>query len=216
MDRHTLLDMGTLLVAQERERLLAKVLRGHGITTLDGLRIFDAGASEGYNLRLMVQWGARPAHVAGIDLDARAVARCAARSPEIRVLTGSAGEVPEPAHAFHLSLAFGLFGAVPGEDVAHGIARELFRITKPGGLIIVYDSRRKNSHNLGAHAIDEDDIRRWFPKCPLRVHTTTLAPPLARIVGRRAPWLYEALASIPPLRTHVLYVLRRPATSPFT
>jgi len=216
MDRHSILDMGNLLLAQERERFLARTLVKHGITSLDHLRVFDAGCSTGYNLRLMVQWGARPQHLAGMDIDAEAIASFAALSPEIRGHTGSAEDVPEPDQAFDLSLAFTLFGSVFDEDVAAAIARELFRITKPGGLIVVYDVRRKNLGNPGTHAVDEDDIRRWFPKCPLRMRSISVASPLAHIVGRYAPWLYGALAAIPPLRSHAFCVLRRPATSPFT
>jgi hypothetical protein len=42
------------------------------------------------------------------------------------------------------------------------------------------------------------------------VKTLTLAPPIARRVGRFAPALYGPLAAVPPLRSHALYVMRRP------
>lgn len=215
MHHDSILDMGNLLMVQERERLLVRILRRHGFDSLDDFRTFEAGCATGYNLRLMVQWGGRPEHMAGIDSDPWATSYCLAHSPEIRVHTGSADRIPEPAQLFDLCMAFTLFSSVPDEDVAHGIAREMFRITRPGGLIVVYDMRRKNPRNPGVHAVEEDDIRRWFPKCPLRVHSLTLAPPIARRVGRYAPWLYGPLATIPPLRTHAMYVLRRPATPPF-
>jgi len=215
MNRHANLDMGNLLVAQERERFLARLLLRHGITSLENLRVFEAGCSDGYNLRLMVQWGARPEHLTGMEIDAGAIARCAGLSPEIRVHAGSADDVPEPDQSFDLSMAFDLFAGRLDEDVAHGIARELFRITKPGGLIVVYDLRRKDPTNRRTHAVEEDDIRRWFPKCPFRIRPITVASPVARLAGRYAPWFYGALAAIPPLRTHAFYVLRRPATSPF-
>lgn len=198
-------------MVQERERLLNAVLRRHGITTLEGVRTFEAGCSTGYNLRQMVQWGARPQDQAGIDVDDAAVAYCRSHAPEVRVHAGSADQVPEPDESFDLAFAFTLFSSVPDEAVAEGIAAELFRITKPGGLILVYDMRRRNPRNPDVHPIAVDDIRRWFPRCPLRAHRLTLAPPLARPVGRFVPWLYGALAAVPPLRTHMLYVLRRPA-----
>lgn len=214
MERHSILEPGNLLMVQERERLLLAVLRRHGIERLDGIRAFEAGCSTGYNLRLMVQWGASPADQAGMDLDPAAVAYCRSHSPEIRVHEGSADAVPEPAESFDLALAFTLFSSVPDEDVALGIARELFRVTRPGGLILIYDMRRQNPANRSVHPVGADDIRRWFPRCPMRVHSTTLAPPIARPLGRYAPWAYGALAALPPLRTHALYVLRRPALPP--
>lgn len=211
---HSALEMGNLLMLQERERFLVKQFRRRGIGSLEDLRIFEAGCSAGYNLRLMVQWGARPEHVVGMEIDPEQAEYVARRSSQIRVHVGSADNIPEEDKTFELAMAFTLFSSVTDEDVAHGIAREMFRITKPGGLIVVYDMRRR-SRNPRVHPVDVEDVRRWFPKCPMRMYPITLGPPLARLVGRYAPWLYGPLAAIPPLRTHAMYVLRRPATSPF-
>lgn len=214
MNHQSILLMGTLLMVQERERFLSRLLARQRVDSLEEFRVFEAGCATGYNLRLFLQWGARPDNLAGIDTDPWAVDYCHTRSPEIRVHAGSADGIPEPDEHFDLSLAFTLFSSVPDEEVAHGVARELFRITRPGGLILVYDMRRRNPGNSEVHRIDADDIRRWFPKCPLRVESMTLAPPIARTIGRHAPWLYGPLAAIPPLRTHAMYVLRRPALPP--
>ena len=214
ISRQSILHPGNLLMVQERERFLSYLLRQQGYESLADLTGFEAGCSAGYNLRLLVQWGAHPANLAGADIDPEATDYVNAHSPEIRVFTGSAESVPERDESFDLSLAFTLFSSVHDEDVAHGIAREMFRITKPGGLIVVYDMRRRNPANRAVHPVLSDDIRRWFPKCPLRVHTITLAPPIARPLGRYAPWLYGPLSFIPPLRTHAMYVLRRPALPP--
>jgi SAM-dependent methyltransferase len=210
-----ILDPGNLLIVQERERLLARVFRKAGHRTLAELRIFEAGSGGGYNLRQCVQWGANPADLAGIDIDAAAVDYSRAHSPNIRVHVGSAERIPEPDRSFDVCLAFTLFSSVSDEDVAERIAAEMFRLTRPGGLIIVYDMRRDSPRNPSVHAIGGDDIRRWFPKCRVRTRHLTLVPPLARPLGRLAPFLYGPLALVPLARTHSLHVMRRPATSPF-
>jgi len=209
MPDHSILNPGNLLMVQERERHLARILRKAGWDSLDGLRAFEAGCSTGYNLRMLVQWGGRPENMAGIDLDPQAVDYCKAHSPEIRVHAGSADAIPEADASFDLSLAFTLFSSVPEEAVSAGIARELLRITRPGGLILVYDMRRRNPANRAVHPISPRDIGRWFPGCPRRSRTITLAPPLARRAGQWTPWLYGPLAAVPLLRTHSLHVLRR-------
>lgn len=214
-NRHSILEPGNLLIIQERERRLAGLLRRHGWRSLEDLRAFEAGCGGGYNLRLLVQWGARPANLVGMDLDPVTTAYSVSRSPEIRVHTGSADRVPEPDRAFDMALAFTLFSSIHDEETAEAIASELFRVTKPGGLILIYDMRRDNPRNPAVHAVAIDDIRRWFPKCPLKVQSLTLAPPIARPIARWAPWLYAPLAAIPPLRSHHLVVLRRPALSIF-
>ena len=211
---HTILQPGNLLMVQERERLIARLLRRAGWTSLSDLRAFEAGCSTGYNLRLLVQWGARPENLAGMNLDGGAVDYCRAHASDIRVHAGSAASIPEPDGRFDLSLAFTLYSSVPDEDVAHSISRELYRITRPGGLILIYDMRRRNPRNPDVHPITREDIRRWFPRCPMKAHAITLAPPAARRVGAWAPWLYGPLAAVPLFRTHMLYVLRRPGLPP--
>lgn len=207
----TILGPGNLLMAQERERYLAGVLRGQGYESLEGLRCFGAGRSSGHNLHTFIQWGAHPSDLAAIDMDAEMAAHMRTHSPEIRMHEGSAEAIPEGDESFDLSIAFTLFSSVPDEDVSRAIAGELFRITRPGGLIVVYDMTRRNPGNRDVHPVTVDAIRRWFPKCPLKVRRITLAPPIARPVGRFAPWLYGPLAALPFLRTHAIYVMRRPA-----
>lgn len=210
-DRGSILQPGNLLMVQERERFIVRQLRKAGWDGLEGLRAFEAGCSTGYNLRQLVQWGARPENMAGMDIDPAAAEYVQSRSPQIRVHTGSAASIPEPNERFDLTMALTLFSSVRDEDVAKGIAAEMFRITRPGGLILVYDMRRKSPKNPNVHPISADDVRRWFPRCPMRVRSITLAPPIARQIGQWAPWLYGPLAAVPLLRTHAMYLLRRPA-----
>lgn len=208
-----ILDPGNLLIVQERERLLARLFRKAGYRTLAEVRVFEVGSGGGYNLRQCVQWGANPADLAGIDIDSAAIDYSRAHSPNIRVHLSSAESIPEPDRAFDVCLAFTLFSSVHDEDIAERIAGEMFRITRPGGLILIYDMRRDNPRNPAVHAVDSDDVRRWFPKCRAKAHHLTLVPPLARPLARWAPFLYGPLALVPPLRTHSIHVLQRPATS---
>jgi SAM-dependent methyltransferase len=217
MSGHRFLDAGQLLANQERERVLSRALRERGIADLEAVRIFEAGSSDGHNLRQFVQWGARPENVAGIDLDADRVNYSKAYSPAIRVHHGNATDIPELDASYDITVAFSLLSRLPNEETASKVASELFRITRPGGVILLYEPKRANAvkRQQRIHSVDGDDIRRWFPRCPMRMRSLTLSPLLARLSGRFAPWLYGPLVALPPLRTHLLCILRRPATSPF-
>lgn len=212
-NRHSILEPGNMLVLQERERLLWRVLRRRGLQDFAALRVFEAGCAGGYNLRQAVQWGARPGNVAGIDLNEASIEYCQTRAPAIRVHCGSAADIPEEGETFDLTLAFTLFSSVPEEGVAAAIAAELVRITRPGGLILVYDMRRGNPRNPAVHRVSGGDIERWFAGCEHRHHSLTLLPPAARMVGRYAPFAYGPLARLPFLRSHELHELTRPAVT---
>jgi hypothetical protein len=90
----------------------------------------------------------------------------------------------------------------------------MFRVTKAGGLLLIYDMRRKSPRNPSVHPVSDEDVRRWFPDCRPRRMRLTLVPPLARVVCSRLPALYGPLAVLPLARTHTLHVMRRPAVSP--
>lgn len=211
MADYSILLPGNLAMVQERERFILGLLRKSGWAHLRELRVFEAGCSSGYNLRQFLQWGARPEHLAGMDLSEVAVQEHRSLSPNIRVHLGSAESIPEPDATFDLSLAFTLFSSVPEDSTLAGIARELLRITRPGGLILVYDMRRKSRSNPNVHPVTKSDIQRWFPTCRTLTRSITLAPPIARRVTSVAPWLYGPLAALPPLRSHAMTIIRCPA-----
>lgn len=210
----SLVELGNLLIRQERERFLHRVFRQHQIGTIEGLRVFEANCGTGTNLRLLVQWGLRPADATGLDENPLAIAAARVAAPAMRFHSGSPTAIPEADETFDLALAFGLFRGIPDEETAHAAARELSRITRPGGLILVYDMRRRGLGLDEGHPLDGDDVRRWFPHCPMRSWTLTLDPVVARFAGRWAPALYGPLTALPFLRTHAFHVLRRPALAP--
>lgn len=213
MTEHSIFEPGNLLAAQERERMLSRVLRRQGIESLADLRIIAAGPETPRDLRLLVQWGAAPANITGVRFPA-SKSLAEASPPGIGIFPLEDDAIPDGDETVDLLLAFGLFGGLGNEDTAHGIARELFRVTKPGGLILIYDTRGNSLGDRRDRAIRFDDVRRWFPKCPAREQSLTLAAPVASLTGRFAPWLYGPLSALPALRTHALYVLRRPALPP--
>ena len=206
--RHSHLQPGNLLIVQERDRMLAATLAHAGYRSLERLRAIDVGCGGGYNLRYLVQLGATPANLAGVDISANALAYCESHSPGFRLHECDAVTIPEPSASFDLGLAFTLFSSIPSPGKCRDIAAEVLRVVRPGGLIVVYDMRRQNPANRSVHPVTKNDIRAWFPGCPVRSRSLTLLPQLARA----APSLYWPLSRLPLLRTHLFHVIGRPLT----
>ena len=88
------------------------------------------------------------------------------------------------------------------------VAREALRVVRPRGAIVCYDARVPNPWNRQVRAISRAELGRLFPGCELEARSITLLPPLARRLGRATSLVYPKLASLAPLRTHAVAVIR--------
>ena len=66
--RYARTDPFTLCSSHEREEEMASLLRGEGLTSLAGLKILDVGCGRGDTMRQLLEYGADPELLTGIDL----------------------------------------------------------------------------------------------------------------------------------------------------
>jgi ubiquinone/menaquinone biosynthesis C-methylase UbiE len=132
------------------------------------------------------------------------------RNPGLALILGDGTALPLPGHSVDLAVSFTVFSSVLDDDVRAAIAAELARVVRPGGRLLWYDLRRANPVNRQVRPVDRKDLRALFPGWTGDAATTTLLPPLARRLGRRADRWYPRLARLSPMRTHLIGVLTRP------
>jgi cyclopropane fatty-acyl-phospholipid synthase-like methyltransferase len=120
---------------------VAKVLELH--TLRPGERVVDLGCGWGtFGFAL----AARGAEVVGVDFSARSIALCEdrlARAPQkgLTFLRADAGDTGLEAEAYDMVLAADLFEHLYPEDSTR-VAREAFRLLKPGGLFSTWTPHR--------------------------------------------------------------------------
>src|SRR5437764_9383875 len=199
----------TLCAAHEREEEMAAMFRAEGLTTLAGLRILDVGCGRGDALRQMLEYGADPELLAGIDLLDENVKQARHRSPHLQIICGSASRLPFPDSSFDLVLQFTLFTSILNHEVKQAIAAEMLRVLAPGGRILWYDFSFNNPKNPDVRGIGKREIRSLFPGLEMKTKRVTLAPPLGRIVAPFSVVLYYFLSRVRPLCTHLLCLLRK-------
>ncbi len=193
----------------QRERAMLDLLRRHGMSDLSEANILDVGCGDGRALQRLVDLGALPARLHGIDLIDERIERARALNPGLEFRTGSADELPYGDREFELVTQFTMFTSILDDEMRRAAAAEMLRVLRPGGAIIWYDFHVNSPGNADVRGVDADEIRRLFPHCAIELKRITLAPPIARRVAPRSSLLASVLARLPLLCTHYLGVIRR-------
>ncbi|HEU4628907.1 MAG TPA: class I SAM-dependent methyltransferase [Gemmatimonadaceae bacterium] len=208
-ERYSWFEPAYLFHMQECERAMLDALRGAGVRSLAPARILEVGCGRGFWLRQLVQWGAAPERIVGIDVIPERVHEAAWRSARgVSLAVGSGASLPLPDAAFDVVLQSTVFTSILDPTLRARVAAEMRRVLRPGGLILWYDFAVDNPRNPDVRGVGRGEVHRLFPGCRVALRRVTLAPPLARRLAPRALWLCRLLTVLPPLRTHLLGTIR--------
>lgn len=159
-------------------------------------------------MRQLVQLGARPENLCGLDLLPREIERARAVTPHIPLALGSGHLLPYADASFDIITQFTVFSSILDRAVREQTAREILRVLKPDGVFIWYDFIW-NPVNRDTRGVGAREIRSLFPGAAVRLRRVSLAPPLYRRLAGRSWLACYLLDRIPLLRTHYLGVIRK-------
>lgn len=125
---YSLFNDAALLHVHGIERALLALLRRHGFTDLAERAVLDIGCGSGSQLRRLLDYGAVPEHLTGIDLLPERIERARHLNPAIHWVCGSAHELPFADAHFDLVTTYTMFSSILDEphrrrDVARAQAR---------------------------------------------------------------------------------------------
>jgi ubiquinone/menaquinone biosynthesis C-methylase UbiE len=209
-DRWSLGNAGNRRILTERRAAFARLLERAGWLPLDGRRVLEVGSGRGKELAWLRELGARSSDLVGVDLlpDRVEVARRA--YPEIEFHQGNAEHLEFADASFDLVMAVTIFSSILDRAMAENVAREIVRVLRPGGGLLWYDVRYDSNSNPNVKAVSRARLAELFPDLRGQVETVTLLPPLARRLGPATTVAYPVLALAPPLRSHLVGLLRKP------
>jgi len=179
-DRYSLSNSATLFRVQQRQRVALGMLRRQGFYPLDRRRVLDLGCGEGGVLLEFLTYGAVHDRVHGTDLLLERVRRGRSRLPHLALTCADGQSLPYAGGVFDLVVQYTVFSSILDDEVRANLAREMLRVLRrPGGMILWYDFwlNPVNEHTRG---IRPSEVRGLFPGCQFTFERTTLAPPLAR------------------------------------
>lgn len=133
------------------EPLIRRALSG--VTTP---QVLDCGCGTGANLEMLRAFG----HARGFDLTENGLelALQMGRGPIIRA---SIGAIPFQDQTFDLATSFDVFQCLP-DAVEHAAAREMWRVLKPGGHVLLNVAALDILS--GRHAVLSEEVRRYTPR----------------------------------------------------
>jgi ubiquinone/menaquinone biosynthesis C-methylase UbiE len=208
-NRYSPFNIANLYNKQQRERGILKLLDKYHMNPLTDKKILDVGCGGGGSLRSLIQYGALPQNVYGIDLLPNRIEHAKKLSPNINFHCGNAEELPYENRTFDMVMQFTTLTSILDYQMKHRIAHEMLRVLKCDGIILWYDFHMNNPQNPEVRGIGRKEIIQLFPSCEYEFRRLTLAPPLSR---RVAPYSWIAcylLEKIPFLCTHYLAVIKR-------
>jgi ubiquinone/menaquinone biosynthesis C-methylase UbiE len=208
-DLYSLFSEGQLHMVHSRERVTLRMLKKHGISELGRLRILDVGCGAGGGLRQLLNWGAQPENLVGVDLLEDRIENARRLCPaDVELKCGSGEQLPFEDATFDIVLQSTVFTSILENEVKQRVATEIRRVVKASGIILWYDFLVNNPRNPDVRGVSKREIRGLFPDCDVDLRRTTLAPPIARWLGPRSVLLCELLSRIPFLCTHCTGIIQ--------
>lgn len=206
---YSLFNEGELFMSQQLERSLIALLRRHAMSSIADKRILEVGCGTGWPLRRLLNYGAKPGNLSGIDLLEGAVEEASRLSPNIDFMCGNAEKLPLSSESYDMVMQFTMFTSILNPTVKRNAAREMLRVVKAEGLILWYDFYLNSPSNPDVKGIGKTEITKLFPGCFLDFNKVTLAPPVARMFAPHSFLVCYLLEKIPLLRTHYLVAIKK-------
>jgi len=202
-----------LLMQYRLNSEMAAALKRAGWSDLTDKHCLDIGCGIGGWLRTLLAWGSVASNLHGIDLLPDRIERARKLSPNLDFQVSDAWPIPFADQSMDLVTANVVFSSILDAEARSSLADEMKRVVKTGSLILIYDFRISDPRNPDTIGINQDEIRRLFPKMLCHRQSLILAPPICRRVARLSPLLaYGMERCFPFMRTHAVYVLKNELT----
>lgn len=200
-----------LYISYRQRATWAKALYNAGFNNFTNCEILDLGCGAGGWLRMMMEWGGATSLFHGVDMLEDRISKAKAMSPsEIDFRVSNSWPLPYPEDSFDLCATSTVFSSILDANARKSLAREMERILKPKGAIMIFDFAISDPRNPDTIGIGRREIGKLFPNLKLdEIYRLILAPPLLRKIPASLLWLAHALeVFLPFLCTHRLYVLK--------
>jgi ubiquinone/menaquinone biosynthesis C-methylase UbiE len=175
------------------------------------VRVLDVGCGSGSSILQFLRLGFRPGNLAGVDNSAERVEAARDRLPNVEFHIGNAEELPFADGSFDLVCESTMLSTLDDRALIANIAKEMLRVTRIGGYVMVTDWRYSRKGTGVQTAMTPGFIRQLFSvgeaTSVVAQKTGSLVPPVGRRLSRAAPSLYFLIQRLFPVASGQLTTL---------
>lgn len=166
--------------------------------------ILEIGAGHGGNIPMLLSAGFKIENIFVNELLPERIENIKRKYPAVKIFEGDALSIDFPLR-FDCVYQSTVFTSILNEEHRITLARKMWQLLKPGGIILWYDFIYNNPKNPDVKKVTVRELKIFFPYAKnAEINKVTLAPPIGRRVGK----LYK-LFNIPFLRSHIVAVLQK-------
>jgi ubiquinone/menaquinone biosynthesis C-methylase UbiE len=166
------------------------------------MNVLDVGCGRGEDLAYLARHGWNGKKLVGVEIFSDSVIAARSRIPEASIIESNAARLPFPDGHFDAVMQTTVLSSVTSATVRGAIVSEMFRVVRPGGLVLSWDLKSAGA-NPNLIGIDRREIGRLFsahgPYPEIETATVSLA-----FASRLSPRIVAALRRIPLTHVHLV------------
>ncbi len=173
------------------------IIRALGSLQVDvqSAEILDVGCGNGGSVLNFLRLGCKPSSIYGIDRLGERIEEARGRFPNVNFSCGDASAMMYPDARFDIVFESTMFIQMTDQELASRVAKEMLRVLKPQGYILLVDWRYSKPGNSEYLGLSKKRIKALF-ECGsqttiCRTFRGALVPPVGRFLSKHAPSLYS-------------------------
>jgi ubiquinone/menaquinone biosynthesis C-methylase UbiE len=166
-------------------------------------KVLDVGCGDGSSLLPFLRLGFEPGNLVGVDIRDEKIHIAQTRYPGLQFRSADASSLDFRDETFDIVQESMIFLQIPDNDLSLRIAREMLRVTKIGGHLVLSDWRFGKPGQQEFNPMNTKRISRLFAvgqQTVVRsVFRGSLVPPVGRFFSKNLPSMYFAVSRLFPI-----------------
>ncbi|MBK9283657.1 MAG: class I SAM-dependent methyltransferase [Sphingobacteriaceae bacterium] len=191
------------LAGEERFEKTKKLLQQF-FSDLSNKTVLEIGAGQGHNVEMLMKCGFARKNISLNELLPERISAIKENYSDLTLYEGDALKIETEAK-FDCVFQSTVFTSVLKQEDRVKLAKKMWDLLNPGGIILWYDFIYNNPANKNVRKVSVSNLLKLFPNSKeKKISKVTLAPPIGRRVGEWYP-----IFNLPFLRTHAIGILKK-------